>query len=134
MPWGRRRIERGGHVTVGATMTPDQLRDLCLSMPGAEETFPFGPETSVFKVGGKIFALSALGAELFRVSVKSDPEVAKGLRSTHESIIPGYHLNKRHWITVTLGGDAPDALVRDLIEDSHDLVRPRPRRQGGGSG
>ncbi len=112
-------------------MTPAELRDLCLSMPGASETFPFGPETSVFKVGGKIFALSGLGAERLRVSVKSDPEVATGLRSTHESVVAGYHLNKRHWITVTLGGDAPDELIRDLIEDSHDLVRPRRHPRGG---
>lgn len=106
-------------------MTPDRLKAHCLSMPGASETFPFGPETSVFKVGGKIFALSALESEALKVSVKADPEVAEGLRDTHESIVPGYHLNKRHWITVTFGGDAPDDQVRDLIEDSYDLVRPR---------
>jgi len=102
---------------------PEELRDWCLQMPGASETFPFNPETSVFKVGGKIFALSALGADQLKVSVKCDPEVGEGLRATHESIVPGYHLNKRHWITVTLGGDAPDDAVRDLIEDSYDLVR-----------
>lgn len=111
-------------------MTAEELRDLCLGMAGAQETFPFGPETSVFKVGGKIFALSALGSEPLCVSVKSDPEVAAGLRSTLDSVAPGYHLNKRHWITVTLGGDAGDDLVRDLIEDSHDLVRPRRRSAG----
>ncbi len=108
-------------------MSPEELRAWCLEFPGASQTFPFGPETSVFKVGGKIFALSPLGSEPLRVSVKCDPEVGEGLRATHESIVPGYHLNKRHWITVTLGGDAPDAQVRDLIEDSYDLVRPRRR-------
>jgi len=108
---------------------PEELRDWCLQMPGAGETFPFGPETSVFKVGGKIFALSALDSDVLKVSVKCDPEVGEGLRATHEAIVPGYHLNKRHWITVTLGGDAPDDQVRDLIEDSYDLVRPKRKRR-----
>jgi len=110
-------------------MTPDELRARCLEMPGGSETFPFGPETSVFKVAGKIFALSPLDSEPLRVSVKCDPEVGEGLRATHESVVPGYHLNKRHWITVTLGADVPDARVRDLIEDSYDLVRPKRKRQ-----
>ncbi len=106
-------------------MTPDQLREWCLQMPGASETFPFNPETSVFKIKAKIFALSPLESDPMTVSVKCDPEVGEGLRATHESVVPGYHLNKRHWITVTLGGDVPDAEVRDLIEDSYDLVRPK---------
>lgn len=110
-------------------MTADELRDRCLELPGSTETFPFNPETSVFKVGGKMFALSALGSQELSVSVKCDPEVGEGLRATHESVVPGYHLNKRHWITVTVGGDLPDAELADLIEDSYDLVRPkRPKR------
>jgi predicted DNA-binding protein (MmcQ/YjbR family) len=103
-------------------------------MPGAEETFPFAPGVSVFKVAGKVFALSRLAAEPLEVSVKCDPPLADDLRASYDAIRPGYHLNKRHWITVTLGGDAGDALVRDLIEDSHDLVRPRPRRRGAAGG
>jgi predicted DNA-binding protein (MmcQ/YjbR family) len=109
-------------------MTREELRAWCLEMPGAEETFPFAPGVSVFKVAGKVFALSRLNAVPLEVSVKCDPVLAEDLRASYEAIRPGYHLNKRHWITVTLGGDAGDALVRDLIEDSHDLVRPRPRR------
>ena len=105
-------------------MSPDALRRFCLDLPGAAEAFPFNPETSVFKVGGKMFALAPLGADELEVSVKCDPEVGEGLRSTHESVVAGYHLNKRHWITVTLGGDADDSLVEQLIEDSYDLVRP----------
>jgi predicted DNA-binding protein (MmcQ/YjbR family) len=108
-------------------MTPDELRDWCLTMPGADETFPFGQQTSVFKVARKIFAISALGSEPLKVSVKCDPDLAHGLRAAHESIVPGYHLNKRHWITVTLGGDVADGTVRDLVEDSYDLVRPARR-------
>jgi predicted DNA-binding protein (MmcQ/YjbR family) len=106
-------------------MTPQELRSWCLGLPGAEETFPFSRGTSVFKVGGKIFAISALESTPLGVSVKCDPELAESLRTSYASVAPGYHLNKRHWITITLGGDLPDQQVRDLIEDSHDLVRPK---------
>jgi predicted DNA-binding protein (MmcQ/YjbR family) len=115
-------------------MTAEELRDACLEMPLAEETFPFGPETHVFKVGGKIFAISGLRAESLSVSLKVDPEVGQGLRESHEAVEPGYHLNKKHWITVTVGGDVPDDQIRDLIQDSHDLVRPHRRRGGIGKG
>jgi predicted DNA-binding protein (MmcQ/YjbR family) len=114
-------------------VTAAEIRSHCLSMPGAVEQYPFGPKTSVFKVGGKIFAIASLAAEPFTISLKCEPEIGELLRAGHESIAPGYHLNKRHWITVTLGGDAAAPLVRDLIEDSYDLVRPRSRSQGEGS-
>ena len=103
-------------------MNPDELREHCLSFTGAEETFPFGPEVSVFKVGGKMFALSQLGADSLRVSLKCDPELAEQLRAAHEGVIPGYHLNKRHWNTVILDGSLQDELVRTMVEDSYDLV------------
>jgi predicted DNA-binding protein (MmcQ/YjbR family) len=109
---------------------PAQLRDRCLSFTGAEETFPFGPATSVFKVNGKMFALSQLGAESLRVSLKCEPALAEALRAAHDAVLPGYHLNKRHWNTVVLDGSLPDATVRDMIEDSYDLVVSRlPRAQ-----
>jgi predicted DNA-binding protein (MmcQ/YjbR family) len=113
-------------------MNPAELRDHCLSFTGAEETFPFGPETSVFKVGGKMFALSQLGADLLRVSLKCEPELAEGLRGAHAAVLPGYHLNKRHWNTVVIDGSLPDEAIRDMIEDSYDLVvskLPRARRR-----
>ena len=103
-------------------MTPAQLRRLCLKHAGAEETFPFGPETSVFKVGGKMFALSALKREPLTVSVKCEPELGEQLRGTYDEIAPGYHLNKRHWLTITLGGAAIDDLVHELVAGSYDLV------------
>jgi len=112
-------------------MDPDELRDHCLSFAGAEETFPFGPETSVFKVAGRMFALSQLAAEALSVSVKCEPSLAAALRAAHASVRPGYHLNKRHWNTVTIDGSLPDDAVRDMIEDSYDLVvsaLPRARR------
>src|SRR3954465_2282464 len=106
-------------------VTPDELRHRCLAMPAAVEEYPFGPTASVFKVGGKIFAIASLAADPLEISPKCEPETGEPLRGGHDAMVPGYHLNKRHWSTVTLGSDAPDPLVRDLIEDSYDLVRPR---------
>jgi predicted DNA-binding protein (MmcQ/YjbR family) len=103
-------------------MNPAELRRLCLSMPGVNEEFPFGPDTSVFKVAGKMFALSALGSRPLSVSLKCEPEIAEQLRLSYEAIGPGYHLNKRHWNTIVLDGSVPDPMVRDMIEDSYDLV------------
>ena len=109
-------------------MTPDELRAACLEHNGSAEEFPFGPETSVFKVAGKMFALSALGSESLRVSLKCDPGLAEQLRDAYESIGPGYHLNKRHWNTVVVDGVDRRLLV-DMIEDSYDLVVEKlPRR------
>ncbi|MFJ1562891.1 MmcQ/YjbR family DNA-binding protein [Streptomyces erythrochromogenes] len=102
-------------------MTPAQLREFCLGFNAAVEEFPFTPETSVFKVKGKVFALSALDAEPLKVNLKCEPELAVRLREEHEAIAPGYHMNKRHWNTVTVGG-IPDAMLRELVEDSYDLV------------
>jgi predicted DNA-binding protein (MmcQ/YjbR family) len=100
----------------------NDLRAWCLQHPGAIEDFPFGSTPSVFKVAGKMFALSRLGSSPLEVSVKCEPDLAVALRETHPEIRPGYHLNKRHWNTITLDGTLPDQLVRDLIEDSYDLV------------
>lgn len=115
-------------------MTPDELRDLCLSLPQAIETFPFDEQTSVFKTSGngKIFALADLAADALTVSLKCDPEDSLALRDQFSDITPGYHLNKRHWITVAVGGSVADDLVDQLVRDSHALVRPKlPRgRQG----
>jgi predicted DNA-binding protein (MmcQ/YjbR family) len=98
------------------------LRACCLEQGGAFEDFPFTPEHSVFKVAGKLFAISALEREPLEVSVKCEPELAVELRNSYPAIRPGYHLNKRHWNTVTLDGSISDQLVRDMIEDSYDLV------------
>ncbi|GGT07929.1 MmcQ/YjbR family DNA-binding protein [Streptomyces chromofuscus] len=104
-------------------MTPQELRVFCLSFNAAVEDFPFGPEASVFKVLGKMFALSVLDARPLTVNLKCDPEDAVRLRADHPGLItPGWHMNKRHWNTVTVDGPLPDRLVRELIEDSYDLV------------
>jgi predicted DNA-binding protein (MmcQ/YjbR family) len=104
-------------------VTPKELRAFCLSFNEAVEDFPFSPEISVFKVLGKMFALSWIDARPLKVNLKCDPEDAVRLREEYpELIIPGYHMNKRHWNTVRLDGGLPDRLVRELIEDSYDLV------------
>jgi predicted DNA-binding protein (MmcQ/YjbR family) len=89
------------------------------------ETFPFGPETSVFKVAEKMFALSPLARHPLKVSLKCEPALAEQLRETHTAVIPGYHLNKRHWNTVIIDGSLPEQTVKDMIEDSYDLVVSR---------
>jgi predicted DNA-binding protein (MmcQ/YjbR family) len=113
-------------------MTFADLRDHCLGFLGSEETFPFGPETSVFKVAGKVFALSRLSEEPLRVSLKCEPALAEELRAAHAAVIPGYHLNKRHWNTVSIDGSLPDTMIKDMVEDSYDLVvskLPRVRQR-----
>ncbi|TFD82351.1 MmcQ/YjbR family DNA-binding protein [Cryobacterium psychrophilum] len=115
-------------------MSPDDLVEFCLSLPQSEETFPFGPETSVFKTtgNGKIFALSALAEDPLTVSLKCDPEESRALREEFPGqIAPGYHLNKKHWITIVLDGHVDVELVEQLIHASHALVRPKvPRARG----
>jgi predicted DNA-binding protein (MmcQ/YjbR family) len=111
---------------------PAVLSDYCLSFPGSVETFPFGPETSVFKVAGKMFALSQLAQRPLRVSLKCEPLLAEQLRDAHTAVLPGYHLNKRHWNTVILDGSLPEQMIKDMIEDSYDLVvgkLPESRRR-----
>ena len=103
-------------------MDADELRDHCLTFRGSTETFPFGAETSVFKVAGKIFAITALAREPLQVSLKCDPLLAVQLRDAHSAVRPGYHLNKQHWNTVTVDGSIPDQMLEDMVEDSYDLV------------
>jgi predicted DNA-binding protein (MmcQ/YjbR family) len=113
-------------------VTPEELRGHCLSFPRSEETFPFSPGTSVFKVAGKMFALSRLAQAPLRVSLKCEPLLAEQLRGEHPAVLPGYHLNKRHWNTVIIDGSLPEQMVKDMIEDSYDLVvsrLPRSRRR-----
>jgi predicted DNA-binding protein (MmcQ/YjbR family) len=112
-------------------MTTDELRSACLSLPNAVEERPFSdPDVVTFKVGGKIFAITRFEGT---VSVKCDPDLAETLRASYPEIAPGYHLNKRHWNTITLNAGVPDTMVRELIEDSYALVvaaLPRAARPG----
>lgn len=113
-------------------MNIEELRDYCISKPGTTEGFPFGDDTLVFKVGGKVFALVNLEGEP-RINLKCDPDRALALRDSYNSIIPGYHMNKKHWNTVIIDNTIPDILVREMIDHSYHLVRPRkksPRKTG----
>ena len=99
--------------------------EYCLSKKGVTEHFPFDEDTLVFKVGGKMFALSSLsGWEKVTPSInlKCDPERAEELRAEFDDIKPGYHMSKVHWNTVSLHGDVTDKMVRELIDHSYDLV------------
>lgn len=103
-------------------MTAAEVRRRCLALAGATSDHPFGPDTEVFRVGGKIFALMGGGEDARRVNLKCDPGLAPALREAYVSVIPGYHMNKRHWNTVELDGDVPDDVLGDLVEDSYDLI------------
>jgi len=100
---------------------PDAITHF-LSKPAAEETTPFGPDVLVYKVAGKMFALTQPDEFPARINLKCDPERALILRDEYDSIIPGYHMNKRHWNTLVLDGSLPGKLVRELIDHSYDLV------------
>jgi predicted DNA-binding protein (MmcQ/YjbR family) len=103
-------------------MTRDGVLAICLNLPAAEETYPFGEEVVVVKVGGKMFALVPLSEGPGSVNLKCDPARALELRDAYTGIRPGYHQNKRHWNTVDLDGSVEDDVVRALIQDSYDLV------------
>lgn len=108
-------------------MGPEELKQACLAQPGSYEDFPFGSETSVFKVrtrsgADRMFALAALKAVPLSVSLKCEPALAQQLRSAHPEITGAYHLNKTHWNGVAVDGGLPASMVRDMIEDSYDLV------------
>ena len=99
---------------------PDAI-GFCLSLPAAEETVPFGPDVLVYKVGGKMFALTQPDEFPSAMNLKCDPARAVSLREDHEAVTPGYHMNKQHWNTVRLDG-VPGDLLRELIRHSYDLV------------
>lgn len=123
-------------------MTFEAARAYCLSLPGVEESQPFGPEALVYKVAGKMFALLIPEEVPVRMNLKCDPERALELRDRYEAIQPGYHMSKRHWNTLELDGRLTTALVRELIEHSFDLVvaglpvkeRAKHRRAGPAGG
>jgi len=101
-------------------MTADQFRRYCLGKKGATEDFPFGMPVTVYKVQGKMFALA--DADFRRVNLKSDPVTAIALRERYPSVIPGYHMSKRHWNSVIMDGSVDDALVYEWVDHSYDLV------------
>ena len=109
-------------------MTHKEFEDFVLSFPNTWLDFPFGEGTSVYKVGdkasgeGKLFALITEGSDPLRISLKCDPLLAKTLRERYESVLPGYHLNKKHWNTILCTGQLSDDELKDLARHSYELV------------
>jgi len=103
-------------------MNIEILRDYCLSKPNVEESFPFGPDVMVFKVGGKIFLLCSLDSEDFSFNVKCDPELAIELRERYDSVQPGYHMNKKHWNTIVVDGSVSTKQLKEWIDHSYEIV------------
>lgn len=103
-------------------MNIESLQAYCLSKAGVTEEFPFGDQTLVYKVLGKIFALTSLDTTPVSVNLKCDPELAVQLREEYDCVMPGYHMNKKHWNTVVVDGSAKDAQLREWIDHSYDLV------------
>ncbi len=102
-------------------MNIEQLREYCLAKKSATEEFPFDETTLVFKVMGKMFALTDL-EEDFSINLKCDPEKAIELREKYPTVLPGYHMNKKHWNTIIIDGSVPDNLLYSWIDDSYQLI------------
>ncbi len=103
-------------------MDVESIRTHCLSKNLAQESMPFGNETLVFKVNNRIFLLLSLDQHPPRINVKCDPEKAEALRERYASVVPGYHMNKKHWNTVICDSSIPKSLILQWINESYDLV------------
>lgn len=103
-------------------MNIEELRDYCLSKKGVEEGFPFGEDTLVFKVMGKMFLLTGIESQPIEFNVKCNPEKAIELRDKHPCLLPGYHMNKQHWNTVVCDGSVSNNQIKKWIDDSYNLV------------
>ena len=102
-------------------MNIEELRTYCISLKGVTEDFPFDKSTLVFKVMGKMFGLTNLDS-FESINLKCDPETGVQLREQYSSVLPGYHMNKKHWITVLMDGSIPDGLILQWIDQSYQLV------------
>lgn len=105
------------------------IRDYCLKKKGRiTEGFPFGEDVLVFKVSGRIFLLARLDIHPMTINLKCDPELAIELRERFEAVRPGYHMNKKHWNTITLDGSIPPSELKKMIDHSYELVDKRMLR------
>lgn len=109
-------------------MQVDEIRDFCITLPEVEESLPFGPDTLVFKVQGKIFLLLSLDAEPVQFNVKCDPGLAEELREHYTCVIPGYHMNKKHWNTIIVDGSVKNVLLKEWIQHSYHLVHKKSKK------
>lgn len=109
-------------------MHEDRIRSLLLAKPEAVEDYPFGPDAAVFKLQGKLFALLFRQHDQLKLNLKCDPAEAQMLRDVFSAVRPGYHMNKRHWNTVTLDGSLPEGEIRRMLDNSYALIlRGLPR-------
>ncbi|MEO7531201.1 MAG: MmcQ/YjbR family DNA-binding protein [Sediminibacterium sp.] len=107
----------------------EQLQEYCLQKTDVEETLPFGPDTLVYKVNGKVFLLTGLESHPLRFNVKCDPDRAIELREEYpEHVLPGYHMNKKHWNTIIADGTIPQKMVHEFIDHSYELVRGKKKK------
>ena len=102
-------------------MNIEELRDYCISKPAVTETFPFDENTLVFKVAGKMFLLTDL-VDAFSMNIKNTPEKVLELMEQYPSVLPGYHMNKKYWVTVMIDGSIIDSLLKRWIDESYNLV------------
>ena len=104
-------------------MNIEELQEYCLSKPGTEETLPFGPDTLVYKVAGKVYLLTSLdNQDDLRFNVKCDPDLAQELREQHACVLPGFHMNKKHWNTIVADGSVSNKQLKEWIDHSYQLV------------
>jgi predicted DNA-binding protein (MmcQ/YjbR family) len=110
-------------------MDIEELREYCLRKPDSEETLPFGPDTLVFKVNGKVFLLTGLDNHPLRFNVKCDPDKAIELREEYpENVLPGWHMNKKHWNTIVVDSGLNRKLVHSFIDHSYELVKGKKKK------
>lgn len=109
-------------------MNIESIREYCLLKPGVEESLPFGPDTLVFKSSGKIFLLTSLDSEELRFNVKCDPDKAIELREEFSCVLPGYHMNKKHWNTIVVDGSASSNQLKEWIDHSYELVNSKKKK------
>lgn len=108
-------------------MNIETIREYCLAKEDVEETLPFGPDTLVYKVKGKVFLLMGMDSPDLRFNVKCDPDKALELREQYPAVQPGYHMNKKHWNTVFVDGSVKSDLLREWIDDSYNLVAKKKK-------
>ncbi len=110
-------------------MNIEYLREYCLSKPGAEETFPFGPDTLVYKVNGKVFLIAGLNSQPLSFNVKCDPDKAIELREEFDCVKPGWHMNKKHWNTIVVDGSVSIKQLKEWIDHSYELVSKAKKKK-----
>lgn len=105
----------------------EAIREYCLAKPDTEEALPFGPDTLVFKINNKVFLLLPLDGEDLRFNVKCDPALALELREQYACVLPGYHMNKKHWNTIVVDGSVSFKQIKEWIDHSYELVKGKKK-------